>query len=115
MHQDKSVLTRAKDQIIERLNDVEKLEVHPNKIYLQKSDTGFSFLGIYILPHRRYVGRRIKKGLYDSLSDMMNATDEQIRAKEMKRHVSYRGFLKHHNCNKLENTMQLLSAYAKHK
>jgi RNA-directed DNA polymerase len=115
MHQDKSVLTRAKDQIIERLKQVEKLEVHPNKIYLQKSDNGFSFLGIYILPHRRYVGRRIKKGLYDSLSGILDAKDAVSKSKEMQRHVSYRGFLKHHNCKKLENTMQLLSEYAKHK
>lgn len=115
MHQDKSVLIRAKDQIIERLKQVEKLEVHPNKIYLQKSDNGFSFLGIYILPHRRYVGRRIKKGLYDSLSGILEASDYASKAKEMQRHISYRGFLKHHNCKKLEHTMQLLSAYAKHK
>jgi hypothetical protein len=58
------------------------------------------------------VGRRIKKGLYDSLSGILDAKAAASKTKEMQWHVSYRGFLKHHNCKKLENTVQLLSAYA---
>ena len=112
MHQDKETLINAKNQIIQRLKDVEKLDVHPNKIYFQKSDNGLSFLGIYILPHRRYIGKRIKHGLYESLSNILDAKDNDTKTKEMKRHISYRGFLKHHNCKKLDKQMTLLYDYS---
>lgn len=112
MHQDKAMLIHAKNQIIHRLKEVERLEVHPNKVYLQKTDNGMSFLGIYILPHRRYIGKRIKHGLYKSLSNILDAKDDENIIYEMNRHISYRGFLKHHNCLKLEQQMTLLYDYA---
>lgn len=111
MHQDKETLIYAKNKIIQRLKEVEKLEVHPNKVYLQNSDNGLLFLGIYILPHRRYIGKRIKHGLYESLSNILDAKDDDTKTKEMNRHISYRGFLKHHNCQKLEQQMTLLNDY----
>ena len=112
IHHDKETLINAKDRITERLKEVEKLDIHPNKVYLQKSDNGFPFLGIYILPHRRYIGKRIKRGLYESLSNILDAKDNDTKTKEMKRHISYRGFLKHHNCKKLDQQMTLLYDYS---
>ncbi len=113
MHKDKEILINAKNKIIERLKEVEKLDVHPHKIFLQKSDNGFSFLGIFILPHRRYVGKRIKHGLYESLSNVLNAKNDENKIKEMNRHISYRGFLKHHNCKRLGWEVNLLFDYSK--
>jgi RNA-directed DNA polymerase len=111
MHQDKETLIYAKNRITERLKQVEKLDIHPNKIYLQRADNGFAFLGIYILPHRRYIGKRIKHGLYESLSNILDAKDDVTKTKEINRHISYRGFLKHHNCKKLEQSMSFLYDY----
>ncbi len=111
IHKDKATLIQVKNRIAERWKNTERLDVHPDKIYLQKSDNGMQFLGIYILPHHRYIGNRIKKGLYSTLSDIMDATDTENRNKEKQRHLSYRGFLKHHSCKKLSDTMQLLTDY----
>jgi hypothetical protein len=37
------------------------LQLHPQKIYLQHYSKGVLFAGIFIKPHRRYVGKRIKR------------------------------------------------------
>ncbi|WP_374465592.1 reverse transcriptase/maturase family protein [Chryseobacterium sp.] len=46
----------------------EGLEIHPKKIYLQHYAKGFQFLGVYIKPHRIYIGKRtagkFKKMIY---------------------------------------------------
>lgn len=113
MHTQKETLIEAKNNIKKRLQLNEQLTVHPNKIYLQNVAKGFSFLGIYILPHRRYVGSRIKQGLYQTLSALVEAENNEKRTTLIEKHTSYRGFLKHHNCNRLEKTTALLCDYAK--
>jgi hypothetical protein len=61
IHPDKQVLLQAKEKINIYLKESYRLEVHPNKIYLQHYRKGVSFLGAYIKPYRNYVSNRTKK------------------------------------------------------
>ncbi|GHT49962.1 hypothetical protein FACS189440_16580 [Bacteroidia bacterium] len=76
------------------------MDVHPKKEYLQHYTKGFSFLGAYIKPFRRYISRRTEKNLnlllystdwidhYDFLTgEGREKRDEQL--------VSYLGLMQH--------------------
>ena len=61
IHPDKHVLLQAKETINSYLKETCRLELHPNKIYLQHYRKGVAFVGAYIMPHRNYVSNRTKK------------------------------------------------------
>ena len=106
-NQDKSKLLNAIPAIKNRLVSIEKLKLHPKKIYIQNINKGFPFLGIYILPFRKYVGNRIKAGLYNSLNNINNNTFIKLET-ELEKLQSYCSLLIHHNTYKLQQTINLL-------
>ena len=104
---DRLLLADAIKKIKKRLYDVEKLRLHPKKIYLQNINKGFLFLGIYILPFRKYIGKRIKKGLFNSLYDLNENCSTQS---ELQRKIyvfqSYFSILRRYDCCKLQNKIR---------
>ena len=116
MHIDKLVLLKHIETIKQRLQNVDGLLLHPKKIYLQPLNKGFLFLGIYILPYRRYVGKRIKAGLYNSMNALINSN---LLGKEiennMERIQSYMSMLMHHTCYKLTKQTNGLLSYVQSK
>ena len=106
-HTDKNILKDAIHSIRNRLKEQHKLKLHPRKIYLQEITKGFSFLGVYILPHRRYIGKRIKKGIYKTLLEI-DQSNHKFLTKYLEKLQSYRSHLIHHNCNNLQKTIDLL-------
>jgi RNA-directed DNA polymerase len=44
------------------------MRLHPKKIYLQHYTKGVLFLGQYIKPYRRYIGRRTKANFYQAIA-----------------------------------------------
>ena len=107
---DRLFLASVINSVKKRLFHVEKLELHPKKIYLQNVKNGFLFLGIYILPYRRYIGKRIKKGLYNSLNKINQNDDVSLKELERKLLVfqSYCSILKHYNCFKLLRNLKFV-------
>jgi hypothetical protein len=67
IHPDKNVLLQAKEKIKEYLNESCRLEIHPNKIYLQHYRKGVAFVGAYIKPYRNYVSNRTKKKFLETI------------------------------------------------
>lgn len=110
-HTNKITLLNAIEKIKQRLLLKEKLYLHPKKIYLQNIKNGFSFLGIYILPYRKYIGKRIKTGLYNSLLNI-NDVNFSFLELELERLQSYTSILKHHNCFYLRKKIDLLLVFA---
>lgn len=107
-------LKTAIEKIKLRLMEKEKLTLHPHKIYLQHINKGFSFLGVYILPYRRYMGKRIKAGLYHTLSNL-SSTLHSDNLIELQRLQSYKSMLLHHNCFKYERKISLIEDYVQNK
>jgi hypothetical protein len=67
VHNDKDFLLKAKNIINDYLLTTCRLELHPNKIYLQHCSKGVKFLGAYIKPNREYVSTRTKKNFHRCL------------------------------------------------
>lgn len=111
MHTDKYVLIGVIEKIKLRLLHIDKLKLHPKKIYLQNIYNGFGFLGIYILPYRKYIGKRIKTGLYNALAKINNGFFASLQV-ELERLQSYTSMLKHHNCFALQKQIDLLLEFA---
>jgi RNA-directed DNA polymerase len=111
MHTNKKVLLNSIEKIKQRLSFQEKLKLHPKKIHLQNCTKGFSFLGIYILPYRKYVGKRIKEGLYNTLAKINNASFSSLDL-ELEKLQSYTSILKHHNCYNLRKKIDLLLMFS---
>ena len=59
VHCDKSILLNCIPRIRSFLKNELSLVLHPKKIQLQPATHGFSFIGAYILPYRKYPTRRI--------------------------------------------------------
>ena len=110
-HQDKNKLIAQIANIKRRLLLTEKLQLHPKKIYFQEINKGFPFLGVYLLPYRRYIGNRIKAGLYKTINNLLNGIFESIDT-ELEKLQSYTSLLKHHSCKKLLKHINLLATYA---
>jgi len=116
IHTSKTILLENIEKIKLRLQQVEKLELHPKKIYLQEIRKGFPFLGVYILPYRRYIGNRIKAGLYSTLNSLLATSQEAPIIKHLfKRIHSYKSMLIHHSCRKLAKQIDILFAYVLNK
>jgi hypothetical protein len=109
-----TTLKIAIEKIKHRLTEQERLNLHPNKIYLQHINKGFSFLGVYILPYRRYIGKRIKAGLYRTLSNL-NSSIYSDNVNELQRLQSYKSMLTHHNCQNYLKKIEFLEEYSQNK
>jgi retron-type reverse transcriptase len=71
MNPSKEVLLQQREQIRAYLKAQLNLDVHPNKEYLQHYSKGFSFLGAYIKPFRKYVSHRAMR----NLNILLHSTD----------------------------------------
>lgn len=103
----------AIEKIKFRLANQEKLSLHPNKIYLQHIIKGFSFLGVYMLPYRRYIGKRIKAGLFHTLIDISNMHSYNLI--ELQRLRSYKSMLIHHNSHNYNKKIEIMEEYINNK
>ncbi|MCD7968875.1 MAG: RNA-directed DNA polymerase [Alistipes sp.] len=99
MHEDKHVLIDCLARIKRRLKEVEQLEVHPNKIYLQEVCKGVNFLGAFMKPYRRYIRKsvlheiRTQVRLADRHAAMRGLRDAREIASHRSRLNSYLGYM----------------------
>ncbi len=66
---DKGRLIWATDKIKKYLVNNLSLKLHPKKIYLQHTNKGVNFLGVFIRPYRVLVGKRLKRNFYIKVYD----------------------------------------------
>lgn len=92
VHRDKSILLDATEKIRNYLEKNLSLQLHPNKVYLQNVQHGFSFLGAFILPWRIYPSRRLVKSFKRCLK-----CPWQPAWRQKNRVISYCGLLGHFN------------------
>lgn len=71
VHSDKQRLLVAVKEISEYLYENLSLTLHPKKVYLQHTDRGVNFLGVYLKPYRVLVGKRVKRKVKREVSDEM--------------------------------------------
>ena len=103
----KSCISKIRDFLSEQLG----LTLHPRKIYLQHISKWVLFLGTFIKPYRRYVGKRTKGNFYElirsintRLSDPTLLSDiEQDRI--LAQMNSYLGLLSHTQSYRLRSKM----------
>lgn len=100
MNQCKTTLLKAQSKCKKFLECLH-LDLHPKKIYLQPCSKGVAFLGVYIKPHRIYIGRRTKTAFRTFL--FMNKTTADLSREKLLQEKwrssinSYLGILKHYN------------------
>ena len=69
-----------------------KLELHPKKIYFQKTDKGVEYLGCLIKHYRKYITKRIKNNFIKAVKN-----SDTLKIK------SYLGIMGHYNTYNLKN------------
>ena len=74
----------------------------------------YPFLGVFILPYRRYIGYRIKAGLYQTLSNIASNHCHNLQ-NEYEKLQSYKSMLIHHNCYKYNAKIELIESYIQNK
>ncbi len=82
----------AKERIREFLKQKLHLTLHPKKVYLQPIEHGVNFVGAYVLPHRKYLSKRIQ-GNYRNT--MLTDLDSENLGEKI---VSYLGQMEHFDC-----------------
>jgi hypothetical protein len=119
MHHSKAFLLDALEKIKRYLFEKSGLVLHPNKIYLQHYSKGFSFLGVYIKPHRCYIGKRTRKKFLATV----RASDEKETEKDetgwsRKKMIkvrnslnSYLGIMKHYDTYRLRRKVLVEKAH----
>ncbi len=89
------------------------LQLHPNKIYLQRYEKGVTYLGAVIKPGRTYVGKRIKANFYGSIKKHNlvltgfygDRPDLSARRSFQSSLNSYLGIMRHHKTHRLRRSM----------
>lgn len=103
IHTDRSHLLECRGRIASFLRDKCGLRLHPRKFYLQHYIKGVPFLGVFIKPHRVYIGRRGKSNFYrlaKQWNSIQQAGDRVSREEVLafrSRMNSYLGLLSHYN------------------
>jgi RNA-directed DNA polymerase len=92
MHHDKNVLTKLLLKVQDFLNDKLKLNLHPNKVFLQTATSGIDFLGWVHFYHHRVLRTATKKRMFKKLRDT-SMKPEVVQ--------SYFGLLGHGDAHKL--------------
>ncbi len=97
---DKNKLRDLIPKIKEYLEDEEKLELHPKKIYLQHFSKGVKYLGVVIKPYRMYISNQTKGNFYKRLKENQikkESLEEEMRLKFLSMVNSYLGTLSHYS------------------
>lgn len=109
IHRDKKVLLEARDKIRNFLQATLKLNLHPQKVYLQHYKKGVKFIGAVIKPHRIYIGNRTKTSLYQKIYTQLPQMAQSVGhvlegVEKFSSSVnSYLGFMKHYNTYNLRS------------
>ncbi|MDR0283084.1 MAG: RNA-directed DNA polymerase [Candidatus Peribacteria bacterium] len=98
IHHDKKYLIECSHRIKDFLRTKLKLNLHPNKFYLQYYKKGVKFLGVMIYPHYRVLGKRTISRAFQKLKKK-NKADQCIDPRQSR--MSYDGLAKHHKCYRL--------------
>ncbi|MCF7807106.1 MAG: RNA-directed DNA polymerase, partial [Candidatus Marinimicrobia bacterium] len=101
VHKDKEYLKSIMPQIRNYLKKYLRLELHPDKIYLQHYSKGVKYLGAVIKPHRIYIANRTKGSFYEAIAKQnMIARDHKPTMEEQEKFISsmnsYLGIMKHY-------------------
>ncbi len=99
VYKDKDFLKNSIPKIKHHLKNNFGLTLHPRKIYLQKSNIGVCFLGVFIKPRCIYTGRRTKDNFIKNL--YIIERKEVIEEKDISIINSYLGMMIHYNSYKL--------------
>jgi hypothetical protein len=103
VHPDKEFLK----SIISKVRDYLKIELgltlHPKKVYLQCYKNGVYFLGVFIKPHRIYIGKKTKQNFYFKIKTWNEIIDKlkwEINNEKSEKFIScansYLGIMKHY-------------------
>jgi RNA-directed DNA polymerase len=108
----KDRLLKHKKKIAAYLNNELYLNIHPRKEVLQHFSKGINFLGHFVLPGKRYAGKRLKGNFYRALQVQSQVVANKKPTKEEQLAFlcvvnSYFGFLKHTNSYRLRKKMIL--------
>lgn len=101
IHNDKDYLKSLISAMKEYLMKKDKLELHPNKIYLQHYSKGVKYLGAVIKPHRIYIANRTKGNFFTAIGKQNKiACDHKPDREEQEKFLSsmnsYLGIMKHY-------------------
>ena len=103
IHRDKAILLEARRKISGFLQKNLKLQLHPQKVYLQHYSKGVRFIGAFIKPKRIYIGNRSKSNLYQKIYALLpqlagSLTQLLDNLQAFAASVnSYLGFMRHYN------------------
>lgn len=86
---DTKELVYAKDRIRDFLKSRLYLTLHPKKVYLQPIEHGVNFIGAYVLPHRKYISKRIQRNYRNAM--LFDFDSVHVREKL----ISYLGLSEH--------------------
>jgi len=99
VHEDKDFLKNSIPKVKHYLKNNLGLILHPRKIYLQKSNIGVSFLGVFIKPRRIYTGRRTKNNFIKNLYEIKRK--KEVKEEDVSIINSYLGMMIHFDTYKL--------------
>jgi len=110
VHQNKYYLKSLIHRIRKYLHDELRLQLHPNKIYLQHFSKGVQFLGVIVKPHRIYIANRTKGNFYQAIQTQNRIARHHKPTKEeqaafLSSMNSYLGIMKHYKTYKLRKKM----------
>lgn len=102
--------------VVSRIRDYLKIELgltlHPKKIYLQNFKKGVYFLGVFIKPHRIYIGKKTKHNFYEKIREWnkenqkMEGIIEKYKCEKFVACVnSYLGIMKHYKTYNLRKKL----------
>jgi hypothetical protein len=85
-----------------------KLELHPEKVFIQPCGRGLDFLGYILFPHHRLVRTRTRRRMLHRLRQKLQARDNGLLSEAAFRQSlsSYLGVLSHANTYDLSNDVK---------
>ena len=105
----KERLLEARDKICAFLQRQLKLNLHPQKFYLQHYKKGVRFIGAVIKPNRVYIGNRTKGNLYRKIYQQLPVLAQSVEhvlegiVKFASSINSYIGFMRHYDTYRLRS------------
>lgn len=110
VHEDKEFLKTLVGKMRDHLLEHEKLELHPNKIYLQHYTKGVGFVGAFIKPHRIYILNRTKGNFHQAVYEQNKVVDGAVpTVEEVRKFVSsmnsYLGLTRHYHTYNIRKKM----------
>ena len=104
------VIAKTKKEITERMEMIKsylwnnlKIELHPDKVYIQRADKGVKFIGYCIKRNRFYTGERTYGKLVSTIKkyNKIDNITEEVARNFVNSVNSYLGYLKHTNSFRL--------------